>query len=76
MNSDAILRQLNRLANDRQLTQQQRNIIHATIQHIRKQDDEMLTLKEDITDMTMPEDADDIVRDLDGPGSHADDPGK
>ncbi len=54
MNSDAILRELNRLVNDRTLTTRQRSIVEQAMQHIRLQDDENRGLKDDITDMNIP----------------------
>jgi len=50
MNSDDIIRRLNRMVNDPKLSPKLRNEIAEAIRHIKKQDDEMLELKEDITD--------------------------
>jgi hypothetical protein len=55
MNSDAILRELNRLVNDRTLNTRQRSIVEQAVQHIRLQDDENHGLKDDITDMNIPQ---------------------
>jgi len=58
MNSDAVLKELNRLSNDPELTTRQRNTIDIAIQHIKLQGVENETLREDITDMTIPPDED------------------
>jgi hypothetical protein len=54
MNSDAILRELNRLANDKRLSPRMRSVIEQAMQHIRLQDQENHGLKDDITDMNIP----------------------
>ena len=54
MNSTEILRQLNRLVNDRQVPRSVRKVIEQATRHIILQDDEMLNLKEDITDLKIP----------------------
>lgn len=56
MNSDAILRELNRLVNSRNLTGQQRNIVTHTIQHVRLQDEEINKIRRDITGWEDPDD--------------------
>ena len=55
MNSDAILQQLNRLMNNQLLTGAHRNIILAAIQHIRKQDEEINKIRDDVSNWQMPE---------------------
>ena len=57
MNSDAILRELNRLANDTTLTSRQRSIITQTMQHIRKQDEDVEELRDDVSKWRVPKDA-------------------
>ena len=56
MNSDDILRQLSKLARDTNLNPQQKQVVEATITHLRKLGEYTLGLREDITDMTIPED--------------------
>ncbi len=55
MNSDQILKELIRLESDRTLSHRARGVIRQTIQHIRQQDSEMLDLREDITDVIIPQ---------------------
>lgn len=55
MNSYEILKNLRRLENDRAIPHRQREIIRLAIQHIEKQDDEIIELREDITDVSIPE---------------------
>lgn len=57
MNSDAILRELNRLANDNTLTSRQRSIITQAMAHIRKQDDDVSEIRDDISKWRVPKDA-------------------
>ncbi len=58
MNSDAILKALNRLVNSRELTAQQRNIAQQAMNHIRKQDAEQAELREDVSKWRVPGDKD------------------
>ncbi len=55
MNSFEILKQLRRLLNNRNIDTRSRTIINLAIQHIILQDDEILELREDITDVSIPE---------------------
>jgi hypothetical protein len=55
MNSYEILKNLRRLVNDKSLGTRQREIARMATQHIEKQDNEILELREDITDVTIPE---------------------
>ncbi len=55
MNSSTIMKLLNRLVNDPSLNASQLSIIHQVIQHVKIQDQEMLELKEDVTDVAIPE---------------------
>jgi hypothetical protein len=54
MNSDAVLRRLNTIALDRSLSDLQRETIELAIKHIKGQDDYLLDLRDDITDLTTP----------------------
>ncbi len=56
MNSYEILKLLNRMVNDRNIEKKWHQIIRAAMQHIEFQDGEILELREDITDVTIPED--------------------
>jgi ribosome-binding factor A len=53
MNSDSILMQLNRLANDQRVQESIRHVILQAIQHIKMQDRNLLDLREDITDLNL-----------------------
>ena len=55
MNSDPILRELNRMANDQTLKHQYRMIVQQTMQHIRMQDDEINKIRDDISDWRDPD---------------------
>ena len=55
MNSYEILKNLRRLVNDRGLSTRQREVARTAIQHIEKQDGEIQELREDITDVSIPE---------------------
>ena len=55
MNSDMILKLLNRLVNARELSSSQRNIVTQVIQHVRRQDEEIAELREDITETSIDE---------------------
>ena len=50
MNSDELIRRLNVMLNDNRLSDDQKAELESAIRHIQKQDDEILDLKEDITD--------------------------
>jgi hypothetical protein len=54
MNSHEILKQLNRLLVNRNIDTRTQLIIQQAIQHIKLQGAELQTLKDDITDMTIP----------------------
>jgi hypothetical protein len=54
VNSHEILKQLNRLLNNRNIDKRTRMIIQQTIQHIKIQGDELQTLRDDITDLKIP----------------------
>ena len=56
MNSYEILKLLNRMLNDRNIEMKWREVIRTAIRHIEFQDGEILDLREDITDATIPED--------------------
>lgn len=56
MNSDNILRNLNRLVNDQTLTHNQRNIASLAMQHIRRQDDDIAKIREDVSHWRDPDD--------------------
>lgn len=53
MNSEYIIKLLNELLNTR-LTDRQREVITQTIQHIKRQGEEMQKHKDDITDLKIP----------------------
>jgi hypothetical protein len=55
MNSYEILKNLRRLLNDRKIDQRSREIIQTAVNHIVLQDDEILELREDITDVSIPQ---------------------
>jgi hypothetical protein len=55
MNGESIIRLLHELLNTR-LTERQREIVNAAIQHIIIQGDEMQKHKDDITDLKIPRD--------------------
>ena len=55
MNSDPVLRELRRLANDQRLTHTQRQIAVQAIQHIRLQDDELQKLRDDVSEWEDPD---------------------
>ncbi len=54
MNSYEILKNLRRLVQDRTIGHRQREIIRLAVQHIELQDDEIIELREDITDVSIP----------------------
>jgi hypothetical protein len=49
MNSDDIIRRLNRLLNDKQLAGRTRAEVWQIIRHVKKQDEEMAKLRNDVT---------------------------
>jgi hypothetical protein len=55
MNSDAILRELNRLTNDQTLTHQQRMIASQAMTHIRMQDKDLAKVREDVSQWRAPD---------------------
>jgi hypothetical protein len=54
MNSEYIIKLLNRMLNDRSLSARHREIVTQTVQHIKLQGEELQKYKDDITDMKIP----------------------
>jgi len=55
MNSHEILKRLNMMVNDRRIPSRTRQELRQVIVHIKLQGEELQTLKDDITDMTIPD---------------------
>jgi hypothetical protein len=55
MNSDVIIRQLNRLANDQQVGHANRQIAQQAIQHIKLQDEEINKIRDDVSQWEDPD---------------------
>jgi hypothetical protein len=56
MNSDNILKLLNRLANSRSLSGSQRSVIQQAMQHIKLQDQGLDKIREDVSHWRNPDD--------------------
>ena len=56
MNSNTVLKLLNRLVNDRSLSGSQRSVIQQTMQHIKLQDQELDKIREDVSNWRNPDD--------------------